>query len=194
MPVYLWDRCAKKGGTAVIIAPWDFCVLRGVFVWVVIMELKVRKSLRLENFDYSRNGAYFITICTKDKSELFWCGSSNVGVDAHIDPPEISEYGKVADKYINNIKELNRYVIMPNHIHMILILDNGTMWASSPTQQTVSQIVKSFKTLVTKELGFSLWQRSFHDHIIRNEKEYIVLSKYIDNNPVNWQNDCLFLK
>lgn len=158
------------------------------------MEFKERKPLRLENFDYSTNGGYFITICTKDKSELFWSKSISVGVDAHIDLPKLSDYGKVAEKYVKNIKELDKFVIMPNHIHMILLLDNGTMWASSPTQQTVSQIVKSFKTLVTKELGFSPWQRSFHDRIIRNEKEYIALCKYIDNNPVNWENDCLFLK
>ena len=158
------------------------------------MDFKQRKMLRLENFDYSANGAYFITICTKEKSELFWDKAAYVGVDAHIDPPILSDYGKIAEKYLKNISELDCFVIMPNHIHLILILNNGTMWASSPTQHTVSQIIKSFKTLVTKELGFSLWQRSFHDHIIRNEKEYAVLCKYIAENPVKWENDCLFNK
>ncbi|MEG0911656.1 MAG: hypothetical protein RSF70_08760, partial [Ruthenibacterium sp.] len=64
---------------------------------------------------------------------------------------------------------------------------------SSPTGQSISQLIKSFKTLVTKEIGFSSWQRSFHDHIIRNEQEYLKIWKYIDSNPQKWEEDGFFV-
>jgi REP element-mobilizing transposase RayT len=80
---------------------------------------------------------------------------------------------------------------MPNHIHLIIQNDNGTMWASSPTQ-SISQKIKSFKTLVTKEIGHNIFQRSFHDHIIRGEKDYLKIWNYIDTNPQKWQQDCFF--
>ncbi len=87
------------------------------------------------------------------------------------------------------------YVIMPNHIHMIIEIhrENGSMWASTPTQ-SVSQLIKSFKILVTKQIGFSLWQRSFHDHIIRNEQEYEKIWEYIATNPLKWEEDCFYIK
>ncbi|MEG3030601.1 MAG: transposase, partial [Oscillospiraceae bacterium] len=159
------------------------------------MELPKRKQIRLQGYDYSQNGAYFVTICVKDRHELL--GKIIVGDDAHIVPHiALSQHGMVAEKYMNGIIGINKCIIMPNHIHMIIVIDerkngtmvsvnptmrsengtlrseNGTMWASSPTGQSISQLIKSFKTLVTKEIGFSLWQRSFHDHIIRNERDY----------------------
>ena len=103
----------------------------------------------------------------------------------------LSEYGKVADKYIGRIQGINKYVIMPNHIHMIIVIDNqenGTMWASSPTQ-SIPQMIKSLKTLISKEIGFSIFQRSYYDHIIRNEKDYERICEYIDTNPMKWRED-----
>ncbi|MEG1445965.1 MAG: transposase [Ruthenibacterium sp.] len=165
------------------------------------MELPKRKPNRLKNYDYSQNGVYFITICIKDRQELL--GKIIVGDDAHIVPHiELSQYGMVVEKYMNGIIGINKYVIMPNHIHMMIVIDerkngtmwadSGTMWASSPTGQSISQLIKSFKTLVTKEIGFSLWQRSFHDHIIRNEQEYLKIWKYIDSNPQKWEEDGVY--
>ncbi len=135
-----------------------------------------RKSNRLKNYDYSQNGAYFITICTKDRKKIL---SDIVGDDAHIVPKKC---GLVVEKYIKNIPEVEKYVIMPDHIHLIIRIENGTMWASSPTKE-VSGIVRSFKTMVTKQLGQSIFQRSFFDHIIRNEQDYIEHLTYIENNP-----------
>ena len=119
-----------------------------------------------------------------------------VGGDAFIAPhARLSKYGMVVDKYIRRTKGIDKYVIMPNHIHMIIIInsrvsgtiyDNGTMRASSPTQ-SIPQLVKSLKILITKEIGFSLFQRSYHDHIIRNEKEYKQIWEYIDKNPLKWE-------
>ena len=101
------------------------------------MELHKRKSTRLKGYDYSSPGAYFITICVKGRKQLL--SKIIVGGDAHIAPKnELSEYGRVCDKYIKNINNkyenvsVDKYVIMPNHIHLLISL-NGTMWASSPT-------------------------------------------------------------
>jgi len=158
------------------------------------MELPKRKPTRLKGYDYSTPGAYFITICTKDRKELL---SKIVGDDAHIVPKNnLSDYGLICDKYINNINgkyenvTVDKYVIMPNHIHLIMFL-SGTMKASSPTSN-IETIVRSFKTMVTKEKGCSIWQRSYHDHIIRGEKDYQKIWEYIDTNPLKWELDCFY--
>ena len=149
------------------------------------MDLPKRKPTRLKGYDYSQNGYYFVTICTHNKKCIL---SNIVGDDAHIVP---SKYGIIVEKYISNIVGIDKYVIMPNHIHLIIKNDNGTMWASSPTQ-SISQQVKSFKTLVTKEIGYKIFQRSFHDHIIRGEKDYLKIWNYIDTNPLKWREDCFY--
>ena len=83
---------------------------------------------------------------------------------------------------------------MPNHVHMILhssasnVLE-GPMWASAPTNNQISAAVRSWKILVTKELGYSIWQRSYHDHIIRNEEDYVAILQYIQENPAKWCDD-----
>lgn len=150
-----------------------------------------RKSNRLKGYDYSQNGAYFITVCVKDKKCLL---GKVVGGDAGIAPEILlSSHGKTVEKYINGIKGLHKYVIMPNHIHMIVFIENeeGTMKASSLTQ-SIPQLIRSFKTLVTKELGFSLWQRSYYDHIIRDIPDYEAIWEYIENNPLKWKEDKLY--
>ena len=93
-----------------------------------VMEFTVRKPNRLTEYDYNQNGAYFITICTQDRKKIL---SDIVGDDAHIVP---KPYGSIAEKYIRNVPEITKYVIMPDHIHMIIRLDNGSMWASTPTK------------------------------------------------------------
>ena len=154
------------------------------------MDLPKRKPTRLKDFDYSKNGYYFITICTKDRKKIL---SDIVGDDAHIVP---KEYGQIVDKYIRNVFEIKKYVIMPNHIHLIIQIDNGTMWASSPTghphSNKVSSVVRSIKTLTTKEIGKPIFQRSFHDHIIRDQNDYLKIWEYIENNPQKWKEDCFY--
>lgn len=179
-----------------------------MFLWVIIMNVPVRKSIRLHGYDYSRNGAYFVTVCTKNKQHYFWDYTKYVGGDAHIAPSSIdvnkkstdipfrlTDIGNIVEQYINGICGIQKYVIMPDHIHMIIVIKNnygnkGAMWASPPTQ-SVPQLMKSFKILVTKKIGFSPWQRSFNDHIIRNENEYAAYWRYIEENPANWENDDL---
>ena len=153
-------------------------------------ELPKRKCIRLQNYDYSSNGLYFVTICTENKKPIL---STIVGDDAHIVPKKIvlKSYGEVAEKYIRHINEVydnisvENYIIMPNHIHLLIFIDeykNGTMWASSPTK--LGSVVRSFKTMVTKEVGFSIWQRSYYDEIIRDEKHFQSVWNYIEYNAL----------
>ena len=90
-------------------------------------NMETRKQNRLKEYDYSQNGYYFITICTADKQKIL---CNIVGDDAHIVP---TKYGTVVEKFIQSIPGIDKYVIMPNHIHLIIKNENGTMWASSPT-------------------------------------------------------------
>ena len=140
------------------------------------MELETRKPIRLENYDYSQNGAYFIPVCVKGINPIL---SKIVGDYAYIDP---QKYGKIVEKYIRNVPEIRKYIIMPDHIHFIIHIENGPMWASSPTNR-VATIVRSLKTLTTKEIGKSIFQRSYYDHVIRNQNDYNEIWEYIENNP-----------
>ena len=160
------------------------------------MENKLPKRIptRLNNFDYDRVGAYFITLCTEDRRQIL---SRIVGVDVLGDPKnvELLAHGIVADKYINQMNEfyenvvVNRYIIMPDHIHLLLFVRNsGSPRTSTPTKQTtkVSHFVSSFKRFCNKEYGGNIWQRGFYDHIIRNREDYEEHVKYIHENPVRW--------
>ena len=157
--------------------------------------MPVRKNLRLPDFDYGQSGAYFITVCTDKRRNIL---SSVVGGDAHIAPcTKLTPIGQVVEKYLLSIPGLGAYVIMPNHVHMILhssssnILE-GPMWASAPTNNLIPSCIRSWKTLVTKELGYGIWQRSYYDHIIRNEDDYISILRYIQENPAKWCDDCYY--
>ena len=90
---------------------------------------------------------------------------------------------------------VEQYVIMPNHIHILLFVrDNGSPRTSTPTRQTssVSHFVSTFKRFCNKEYGVNIWQRGFHDHIIRNREDYSEHVKYIHENPIYWQYDELY--
>ncbi len=149
----------------------------------------------MENFDYSLPGACFVTVCTHGRENIL----SNVG--AIIDrPPEIilSPYGKIVEDAINNISKtypalsVENYVIMPNHIHLLLFIhadENGRPMVAP----TVSRIVQQMKGYVTKRIGRSIWQKSFHDHVIRGGDDYVEHQKYILDNPMKWQFDELYV-
>ena len=151
-----------------------------------------RKNNRLAGFDYSRPGAYFITVCTKERKCIL---SSVVGGDALIAPcTRLTPAGVIAEKYLRTIPGVAEYVIMPNHVHMILRISaenalQGPMWASAPTGVYVPSLIRSWKALVSKELGYSIWQRSYYDHVIRDELDYIVKAQYIAENPAKWHED-----
>ena len=146
----------------------------------------------MTEYNYSQPGAYFVTVCTKNRECIL---SGIVGGDAHIAPRiELTDIGAVVENFIRSIPGIAEYVIMPNHVHMILKISaedprEGPMWASAPTQANVPQLIRSWKILITKTLGVGIWQRSYYDHIIRNERDYVVKAQYILNNPAKWRDD-----
>ncbi len=139
-----------------------------------------RENPRLKNYDYTSGGYYFITICTKEKIHYF--GEIIDGI------MQYSDIGKIANegiKKINNVYkfiQLDKYTIMPNHIHIILVLENETAIS-------VSRVIKQYKEYITKQIKESIWQKSYYDHIIRNEKDYLRIWKYIDENILKWNLD-----
>ncbi len=157
--------------------------------------MKKRKKNRLADYDYSQPGAYFVTVCTKDHKCIL---GTVVGADAHIGPSVVlTTAGKVVEKYIKSIPGIGAYVIMPNHVHMILHISaknalQGPMWVSAPTEASVPSMVRSWKVLVSKELGESIWQRSYYDHVIRDEQDYVTKVQYIEENPAKWFYDDYF--
>ena len=169
----------------------------------------VRKNMRLRGYDYSQNGAYFITICTQNKYHLF----GHVGADsisARSAQMFINDAGKMIDSTLNEVfSELNsiildKYIIMPNHVHMIVIISQDKKRADMESAHTVAEIVQSFKRYTTIKyiagvksgiypaFDKRIWLRSYHDHIIRSEKGYLKICKYIDENPARWTEDCYY--
>jgi REP element-mobilizing transposase RayT len=192
---------------------------------------QTRKHVRLQDYDYGQNGAYFVTLCAKNRHNYF--GKIIVGAatcrpqneytgELHIQaassggrlPPlhpqneysgvyvALSEYGKIVDDAIRKIHNvynhvcIGRYVIMPNHVHLILnvgendeVLNDGRQVAAP----TVSSIIGNMKRIVSKRTGFSIWQKSFYDHIIRDDEDYNRIAEYIKDNPEKWAEDQYFM-
>ena len=159
-------------------------------------ELPKRKSTRLKNFDYSSTGAYFVTICTKDRKMLF----APVGADSISARMIERTFLETIEKY--NGVDSPIYVVMPNHFHAIITISRADI-ESAPT---LSEIVQSFKRYSTIEytkmvkkgilppFDKQIWQRSFYDHIIRNRDDYNEVFKYIYENPIRWYYDELYTK
>ena len=169
-----------------------------------------RRDPRLKGWDYGQNGAYFITICTKNRDLTL---GTVVGGDAHIAPHvRLTALGELARGYLLSVPGILKFVVMPNHVHFIVALENGPMWASAPTEPgmgpaggpmwasaptgadakpavTIPKLVRSYKTLVTKACGVPVWQRGYHDHIIRTDEEFRRIWTYVDNNPLKWELD-----
>ena len=145
------------------------------------MPLPKRKMNRLPDYDYSTTNAYFITICANDHKNLFW-----LPVGATIGRPQLSVCGRIILQNIQLISRhypavtVDHYVIMPDHIHLLLQIhaDGGR----SMIAPTVSRIIKQFKGIVTKQIGRSIWQKGFYDHIIRDENDYFAKRQYIEEN------------
>lgn len=207
-----------------------------------------RKNLRLPEYDYSSGGAYFVTVCTKNKECIL---GHVVGGDAQIAPyTALSPLGQICRRYLDTTPFMVTYAIMPNHIHWIVQLPcrdvdlpesrqasevpaAGPMWASAPTRKngsaadtiaphampqsplhsgntaapvggdahiaphtapsyTLGSLVRSFKTLVTKAHGAPVWQRSYYEHIIRNDADFLSIYRYIQDNPARWADDRFY--
>ena len=155
-------------------------------------ELPKRKNIRLKDYDYSQNGYYFVTICTHNRQNLF--ETSIVGNDLRVVPSDVPQ-NQIIEKWLTELQnkfqiEIDKYIIMPDHIHFILII---------PTERHIGRslpdMIKWFKTMTTNEYiksvkdGFiepfdkKIWQKSYYEHIIRDENDYVLKSEYILNNP-----------
>lgn len=160
--------------------------------------LPKRKDIRLKGFDYSKTGAYFVTICTQKRKNIL---SKIVGEGSSL--PRLSPYGVIVDKWIQRISEkypgvfVDCYVIMPNYIHLLLsVVNDGGRENPSPTADTVIGWLKYQATKEINELrgGSSdkVFQRSFFDHIVRNRDDYNEICSYIYENPMCWNCDKLY--
>ena len=141
------------------------------------MEYPKRKNTRLESWNYSENAAYFITICTQDRACIL-SRITSVGAGV-LDRPriELTKYGEIVEKTIYAIDKhysdlsILKYVIMPNHIHLLVLLTgNGASRTPPPTKanETIPNLISTLKRFSNKAAGRPLWQRSHHDHVIRN--------------------------
>ena len=169
------------------------------------MKLPKRKTNRLKGYDYSAPGAYFITICTYNRRQFL---SHIVGAIHESPENKLTPYGQIVNDIIKHLPqrygiEIDKYIIMPNHIHLIvLIKDDERAIHESPLRG------KKQRSLISKAVGYlkmnaskrfheftnekRIWQRTYHDHIIRNEKDYQKIWEYIHTNPLKWEDDCFY--
>ncbi|MCX5971911.1 MAG: transposase [Coprothermobacterota bacterium] len=165
-----------------------------------------RRSMRLVHYDYAEKGSYFITVCTYDRGCLF---GDIVGIEM-----QMNRWGEIADEcwqaipiHFGNV-ELDAVVVMPNHVHgIIMITDVGATHASplhspmptipnGPKPRSIGAIIGSYKSGVSKRingtcatLGKTVWQRNYYEHVIRNEAELDLIRQYIESNPARWAED-----
>lgn len=157
------------------------------------MGLPQRKSPRLAEYDYSANGAYFVTFCTHEKRHIL----------STISPDGISHFtqiGDIADSWILHIPQkfpaciVDNYVIMPNHIHILLRIDDMLQAQNVPLSSVIGWlkygIVKESTQRLKKEAP--IFQRSFHDHVIRSSEDYETIFSYIACNPQRWAEDRFY--
>ncbi len=173
-------------------------------------EIHKRKSIRLKGYDYSQGGLYFVTICTQNHEcifgEILDEGRGTIFC-------ALNKGGKIAEKCLIEIPKhypkaiVDCFIVMPNHIHMILIIENNDRTQNIvPLQEqkfqkiisgSISAIIRGYKIGVTKWFRkntdiYDVWQRNYHEHIIRNEKSLEKIRNYIENNPEKWEEDKFF--
>ena len=160
-----------------------------------------RRSIRLRGYDYSQAGAYFVTICEVNRECIFG--------DVENSEMHANQFGEIVLKWWNELPnyyppvELNEFVVMPNHMHGIIVIRDvgagssrpipGRQDAAPTEKRTLGQLVGYFKFQITKEInqihdaGYAkVLQRDYYEHIIRNEREWDAIAEYIRNNPANW--------
>jgi REP element-mobilizing transposase RayT len=162
---------------------------------------KHRQSIRLKGYDYGLNGAYYITICSYQKQYLFGeIVEGNMERNLLGDTVEAVWYRlPLHFKFI----ELDAFIVMPNHIHGIIVIQNQALEKAAHDSQyphgtmpeSLGAIVQNFKSISTRKINFlcgdrlKIWQRNYYEHIIRNENSYQKIRQYILDNPRNWEQD-----
>lgn len=164
-----------------------------------------RRSIRLQGYDYTQPGKYFITICTQGHVCLFG--------DVVNGEMRLNGCGRIArDEWLKTADlrqrvQLDAFIVMPNHIHGIIVLtDDGrretlfrtptTEQFGKPTSDSIPTIVRLFKSSVTTRInkllgtpGTSVWQRNYYEHIVRDDGSLNRIRQYIENNPARWSTD-----
>jgi len=151
-------------------------------------EYTRKNSLRLQGYDYSRPGYYFITICAKNGEAFFGA--------IHDDQMSLSACGNIAVSALKKTAAmtdigLNCFIVMPNHVHFIAVIVEGNYIHLPRSQQRIPAMVQHYKTAVTKTLHFSPWHRSFYDEIVKSQTRLDYIRAYIKSNPANWASDKL---
>jgi len=163
---------------------------------VIPMEWPKRKPNRLTEYDYSTPNAYFITVCTEKRKNLFW-----MDVGAIIDRPNnvpLTKLGMIVRQSIEDIPRyypavsVDHFVIMPNHIHLLLQI-NTDIDGRPMAAPTISTVINQTKGVISKKAGFSVWQKGFYDHVIRGDRDYRDIWNYIEGNPGKWVEDKLYI-
>ena len=168
-----------------------------------------RRSIRLQGYDYSKEGVYFVTLCTRLQTALF-----GEIVDGEM---RLSELGKIVEEEWQHIAtvrlnvKLDQYVVMPNHLHGLVFIEDIEHKEISPFQDrersstlqagSLGAIVGQFKVAVTRRgksrqlhLDQGIWQRNYYDRIVRDEQSLNQLRRYIFENPVRWHEDSLYVE
>ena len=163
------------------------------------MEYPRRKNLRLKKYDYSNNGGYFVTVCTYNRSRIFGDITGNVVGATLCGRP--NEPHRMIEKWLFEIEnkytgtKIDYYVIMPDHIHFIVMKTDKTGdHTGSPLQQiidwfktqTTNEYIKGVKSGIYKPFDKHFWQRGYYEHIIRNQQDLDEIRNYIENNPAKW--------
>ncbi len=176
------------------------------------MDRPVRKPTRLKNYDYRTPGAYFITFCTREKrcilSQIAEPSGGNVGEGLAPPAVKLTAIGRLTEAQIASLPQrfpgvsVDRYVIMPNHVHLLLTLSGNYPSREQQTaplrqgegdQVDIIHVVQVLKSQSSRLYGRGkLWQRSFYDHIVRGEEDYRAVAAYIDANPARWVEDRFF--
>ncbi len=155
-----------------------------------INRYPARKNTRLSTFDYSSGGHYFITICTHERTCFFGEVIDGEMLLNSCGEMVASMWAEIPRRF--NQAHLDAYIVMPNHIHGIIVLEEGL---------SLSSVIQTFKSVCTngyirgvhnqewKKFYQALWQRSFYDHVIRNQKDLLRIQEYIVNNPLQWSMD-----
>ena len=163
-------------------------------------RLPQRKSPRMQGYDYTQSGAYFITICTHQRQHIF--GNIDNGVMTLSDAGKIARVRWLALPQHHSDIALDAFVVMPNHVHGIVIMQSEP--SSSPmtnhlTSKSLGTIIGSYKSSVTRHIRKTLtkfeheviWQGRYHNQIIRNQRDYEPIVQYVATNPARWQEDSL---
>ena len=166
-------------------------------------KLPQRKTLRIPHYNYNANGSYFITFCTHHRNNLLidhFCTDLSYTITRIW--AKYSPYGDIVENCIKNANgrhgvNIDSYVVMPNHVHLLLSINDETIVDQIDKRSVISKVVGYIKMNATKEICSKfgkqkIWQCGFYDHIIRNQQDFDEISKYIEENPFKWNLDSLY--